>query len=336
MASNWSIVMLWGWQNSSQILGSYHFFPALRVTRGRLDRSFIESGLAAAKKQCLHVPGGCSRDGSNVVLQDVWEYWPSNASWRDVTPSLPGPGPRWRHTLVWSESDGGCLLFAGASNLEVWLLQPNASGYQWSAVSVVSNPSAPGNRLHTAVAANVDGQSAMLVYGGIGGTNPKQRLFAFFPHNGTWTTRANGPGSNSFVRYSHTAVWAAELNLMLVFGGAITGGLNDLHAYSPATDTWQQLGPSGALPNGRLGHVAVWTGSAMIVASGQGGNEDGAWVWRPVPDLQGSWEKTSTSVYPGFDLDNKRGAAAWDPFTSRMFYGFRGTADFWWSYQLPG
>jgi len=133
--------------------------------------------------------------------------------------------------MVWSEKEDGCLVFGGrvhsprselfcnvpgANSRDVWLLQKNASGYQWSEVVAV-NPSlvAANVREHTAVRTTIDGEDAMLVYGGIGVAVPKQRLFAFFPHNGTWTTRASGPGSNSFVRYGHTAVWAAEINLML-------------------------------------------------------------------------------------------------------------------------
>ena len=154
--------------------------------------------------------------------------------------------------MVWSDADGGCLVFggpfagsvaswsmvhacpctsmlatdtperckfaSGANSPDVWLLKKVAatSDYSWSQVAVVNPTAAPGHaRLHSAVIAPIEGNPAMLVYGGITSSTPKQLLYAFFPHNGTWTTRANGPGSNGFVRYGHTAVWAKELSLML-------------------------------------------------------------------------------------------------------------------------
>ena len=49
-----------------------------------------------------------------------------------------------------------------------------------------------------------------------------------------------------------------------VFGGRVTSGLNELHAYSTVTDTWELLTPAGTLPSRRHSHVAVWTGSFMI------------------------------------------------------------------------
>jgi N-acetylneuraminic acid mutarotase len=55
---------------------------------------------------------------------------------------------------------------------------------------------------------------------------------------------------------------------MIVCGGA--GGLNDGGQYDVATDTWRPTSLV-AVPTGRQGHSAVWTGKEMIVFGGMAG-----------------------------------------------------------------
>ena len=60
---------------------------------------------------------------------------------------------------------------------------------------------------------------------------------------------------------------------MIVWGG-IGGGtaaklFNDGGRFDPATNTWIALSSAGA-PRPRSGHVAVWTGTEMIVWGRQG------------------------------------------------------------------
>ncbi len=114
-----------------------------------------------------------------------------------------------------------------------------------------------------------------------------------------WTRTGTGAPEG---RYSHTAVWTGSE--MIVWGGlagfyvsfheANTGG-----RYAPATDTWSPLSTIGA-PTPRIDHVAIWTGSRMVVWGGRqllssnvffdtGGRYD------PVTD---SWTPTSTVGAP--------------------------------------
>jgi hypothetical protein len=52
---------------------------------------------------------------------------------------------------------------------------------------------------------------------------------------------------------------------MIVWGGTNqTNYLNSGGRYNPATDTWTPVNLAN-IPNGRIAHNAVWTGSEMIV-----------------------------------------------------------------------
>ncbi|MDX1387555.1 MAG: hypothetical protein R3344_00070, partial [Acidobacteriota bacterium] len=76
------------------------------------------------------------------------------------------------------------------------------------------------------------------------------------------------PSSGPSARDSHTAVWTGAE--MIVWGGAVTQSeitTNNGGRYDPATDTWVPTSTVGA-PPGRQRHVAVWTGTEMVVWGG--------------------------------------------------------------------
>src|SRR5262249_22132602 len=107
-----------------------------------------------------------------------------------------------------------------------------------------------------------------------------------------WAATAIAP----FKRSDHTAVWTGTE--MIVWGGAYTGATmypNTGGRYNPSTDSWTTTSTVNA-PSGRQDHVAVWTGSEMIVWGG------GDWVfattgarYNPVTN---TWIAISTSNAP--------------------------------------
>jgi hypothetical protein len=134
--------------------------------------------------------------------------------------------------------------------------------------------------------------TVMIVWGGLdNGGNELNTGAAYDPSHGSWTALSthNAPSARS----GHTAIWTNSK--MIVFGGvnAQIGGqaLNDGGIYDPGTDTWTPL-PSLNAPDARTNHGAVWTGTEMLVFSGQGATgsllsagafSPAAGVWRSLP-----------------------------------------------------
>ena len=111
----------------------------------------------------------------------------------------------------------------------------------------------------------------MLVWGGDSVQNRFETIgrtgALWDPQSNTWTPMAVYP----FVsRLGKTAVWTGSE--MFVWGGYTrTGGFPDAYyadgaRYNPATDSWQMITGSDAVP--RAGHQAVWDGNRMLVWGG--------------------------------------------------------------------
>jgi N-acetylneuraminic acid mutarotase len=127
------------------------------------------------------------------------------------------------------------------------------------------NAGAPvARRLPTAVWTG----SEMIIWGGqdasFNGMNTGAR---YNPATDTWApiSSLNAPSA----RYSHTAVWTGTE--MIIWGGTSTVSgityLADGARYNPSTDTWTLITTVNS-PTTRSGHVAVWTGTEMIVYGG--------------------------------------------------------------------
>lgn len=90
----------------------------------------------------------------------------------------------------------------------------------------------------------------------------------YAPATGTWSD-INAVGAPA-ERYSHSAVWTGSE--LIIWGGntdeLTPGGLSDGGArWNPATGVWTPLPTTGA-PAPRRDHVALWTGSEMIIWGG--------------------------------------------------------------------
>ena len=70
-------------------------------------------------------------------------------------------------------------------------------------------------------------------------------------------------------RSRHGAVWTGSE--MIVWGGYDGTALNTGARFSPGTNSWGTVNPTGA-PAARYEHTAVWTGSELIVWGGQSNN----------------------------------------------------------------
>lgn len=152
-------------------------------------------------------------------------------------------------------------------------------------------PFIPGGRIqHTAVWTGTE----MIVWGGYG-TGTLGTGGRYNPSLDSWTPTSdqNAPADRRF----HSAVWTGTE--MIIWGGRPTAGnvnFNTGARYNPATDTWMATSTANA-PAGRRDHVAVWTGTVMVVWGGRDNasvlNSGGR--YNPAAD---HWDATSTSNAP--------------------------------------
>jgi hypothetical protein len=96
--------------------------------------------------------------------------------------------------------------------------------------------------------------------------------------------RVEPDGVRPAAREDHT--WtAAPGGLAFLFGGRDGGTVyDDLWAFDPATDQWQEIAPTGDRPEARFGHNAAWVdGIGLVVFAGQGpaGFFNDLWAFDP-------------------------------------------------------
>lgn len=137
---------------------------------------------------------------------------------------------------------------------------------QWTAITSSGLPN-PARYAHIAVWTG----TKMLVWGGyesaVGHEINTGGLYD--PTTNTWdpTSTTGAPTARAYA----SGVWTGTQ--LIVWGGETFGratvetAFNTGGIYDPATNTWKAISTTGA-PSARAGHVAVWTGTKMIVYGG--------------------------------------------------------------------
>lgn len=191
-------------------------------------------------------------------------YDPTTDTWTP-TSLQNAPSGRSYHSQVWTGKTmivfGGtgscgyssCYLNSGA------IFDPSQN--TWKTMSTDNAPS--GRYGHTAVWTG----SKMIVWGGTesGSTNSNTGGI-YDPETDTWSSMSTVDAPNG--RVGHTAVWTGTQ--MIVWGGLEQYGSNYVNTggvYDPKADTWRSVSLSNA-PSPRNTHIAVWTGTRMLVWGG--------------------------------------------------------------------
>ena len=219
--------------------------------------------------------------------------------------STPSPAPRHTARMAMVGGDmveyGGGSFFDGIDGGGRFHLDVD----DWSVMAT----STPGARIYGVAVGMSD---KMLVYGGwSSATQHLGTAFVYDPASDAWTpaSSTNAPSPRSFT----SAVWTGSE--VIVWGGcdggmpACGGVKGDGARYDPAADTWTPVSTTGA-PGARAQHVAVWTGSEMIVWGGYAMPSeadplgDGA-IYDPATD---AWRPMSAAGAPSPRVDP---AAAW-------------------------
>ncbi|MBI2389841.1 MAG: hypothetical protein HYV09_09635 [Deltaproteobacteria bacterium] len=128
----------------------------------------------------------------------------------------------------------------------------------------ITTPTITGRYDHTAVWTGTGGE--MIVWGGRGSSSYYADGAVYNLSSDTWRTIT---APSTFIgRYYHTAVWTGSK--MIVWGGTYSSSSqrSDGVMYNPSADTWTLLPTPPSAFGARDRHVAVWTGTEMIVWGG--------------------------------------------------------------------
>jgi hypothetical protein len=220
---------------------------------------FLHSAVWA--NYCVLVWGGLTASGGGgAYLNSGGCYNPLTNTWQGM-PTLNAPEPRIGHTAVWTGTQ--MLVWGGVNSSNTYLASGGNydSSLGWAPLEVAGAPSP--RIFHTAVWTG----TRMLVWGGL--TESPFAVFAdggtYDPFSGTW---APIPAAPIAARALHTSVWTGTR--MVVWGGTpdYATGLNTGAIWDPGTGTWTLTPVPAGVPEGRIEHVAVWTGQRMVVWGG--------------------------------------------------------------------
>ncbi|MFO1500858.1 MAG: hypothetical protein U1G07_21135 [Verrucomicrobiota bacterium] len=215
------------------------------------------------------------------LLNTGGRFDPKTGRWVPLS-TVDAPTARVNHEGIWTGTDmiiwGGQGISAQSrSAVDVRFLNTgaryNPQTDKWTAMDTNAAPAARTDFTLTWTG------SAAVIFGGRGsatGLRPGGWLnsgASYDPANDSWSSiRIEGAPAP---RHLHTAVWTGHE--MLVWGGEgsilqRTNGpsllLNTGARYDPIANTWSSLSTNNA-PSGRTSHLAVWTGSRMIIWGGE-------------------------------------------------------------------
>ena len=135
----------------------------------------------------------------------------------------------------------------------------------------------------------------------ISGINEGDNAYATLQENGSFidTDLKNFTPSP---RTNHTSIWTGDTgnsntaNKMIIWGGSDSSYMNTGGIYNQDNDSWVATSLVNA-PLSRFGHLAIWTGSKMIVWGGsvEGGVTNTGGIYDPASNL---WTLTSTTNAP--------------------------------------
>ncbi|MBI1885541.1 MAG: hypothetical protein HYS09_04400 [Chloroflexi bacterium] len=273
--------------------------------------------------------------------------------WSQLAPTGGPPAARFGHTAVYDAANNRMTAFDGDNSNcfsinDLWVLQ-NANGLggtpNWAQLSASGGPP-PARGRHTAV---YDSQNnRMTIFGGL------QSCSSGTQRNDVWVlSNANGLGGTPAwtelsptggppgARYDHAAVYDANTNRMIVFGGVATTKFNDVWVLTNAnglggTPTWSQLTPSGGPPAGRQGPTAVYdpASNRMVVFGGlTSAFSNDVWVLTNANGLGGTPTWIQLSPTGGPPPGRCCGTAVYDAASNRMIVfaglGFVSANDVW-------
>ena len=253
-----------------------------RTRRAHLPGQPLEPGALIEEPEGFVIEVVLSEDPRHLRVA-TWEV--TKISWDEWWPAI---APALDAMSVETVADPAVAIAPPAESGAGLSLPPCGTDDTWVRDVLTSLPEE--RSLHTAVWTG----NVMIVWGGFG-VNVGATGGRYDPVTDSWTPTST---SNAPVpRYDHIAVWTGSR--MIVWGGLDYNNsvyVNSGARYDPITDTWSSISSFNA-PSPRSQHVAVWTGSRMIVWGGSGPAVYHSTGGRYDPSTD-SWQTTSLGNVP--------------------------------------
>jgi N-acetylneuraminic acid mutarotase len=280
------LVADYAWTFTTQVagVGTWNVTPTTVAPSPRFGHTAVWTGTQM-------VVWGGQNWAINSYFGDGARYDPTTDAWTPLS-MVGAPDARSGHVAIWT---GSKMIIWGGVSTGAYLNSGAIYDPATDTWAVMSSSGAPSARTEaTAVWTGTE----MIVWGGYGGAGNEflGDGARYNPDTNSWSAMAaNGAPA---ARYGHTAIWNGTA--MLVWGGGVanvgqlltnTGGI-----YSPSSDSWTSIPTTGA-PSARNFHVAVWSGSEMIVWGGYDGTTSLNTGARFNPSSS-SWRSTTSGCAP--------------------------------------
>lgn len=234
---------------------------------------------------------GGLEENSSTYVNDGARYSPTTNTWTPLATN-GAPYRRSRHSAVWTGAEvivwGGSLAGFGQKSMSGSRYNPATDSW----IPIKGGESPRPRYQHTAIWTGTE----VIVWGGQSPIDYYNDGGRYNPATGTWRelSTVNAPSP----RIDHTAVWTGSE--MIIWGGAaeeIGGSMDSGGRYDPVSDTWTPISTGRGTPEARRNHVAVWSGTHMLIWGGAGNSSYAAGGGRYDPDTDG-WSLISTTGAP--------------------------------------
>lgn len=241
------------------------------------------------------------RDGGGNAFADTWRFDADAGTWRLI--DGVGPPARFGQAVAVDQEARVLYLFGGQVGStffdDTWRFDLETE--RWDQLGTTAGPASRYG--HSAI---LDGAGNLVISHGFTFDGRFDDTWSLEPATGAWTDISPDPGATRpLPRCLHEAIWDANRDRMLLFGGCASGfgpcPLGDLWAFDPATRTWTDVTPAfGPAPRTNPALVLDATsGRALLFAGSTGaGYTFDAWSIDVADEFPVWTEQPQTGVFP--------------------------------------
>jgi N-acetylneuraminic acid mutarotase len=263
------------------------------------------------------------RDGSKT-LGDTWVYDPTAKAWHEVK-ATPAPPARFGHASAYDPQSRRVLIFAGQAGAffnDVWAF--DGVSETWQKLETRGTP--PSKRYGASAVVDTK-RSQLIVSHGFTDAGRFDDTLALDLATNTWS-KLDPVGGRPLKRCLHEAVYDAQTDRMILFGGCSSGfgpcPQGDLWMLDVAGRKWTEVKPAGSKPSARSNPSLVNDDAGRVFLFG-GNTSNGAsadlWVLDVAADTWTALTPSGDAPQPRYSHD-----AVWNANTRQLIV-FGGVGD---------